>query len=80
MIQSGALIVLAVVGRVIIGLLTTITIFAGAMEIAFAGFVREKLDRIIAMLMFIIFPPTFAVFLTGYFLVHSCLAKARVKD
>ncbi len=80
MTQSDVLIILAVAGLVIIGLLATIAIFAGAMAIAFAGFVQEKLEPIIAILMFIVFPPTFAVFLTGYFLVHSGLAEALFKD
>ncbi len=80
MTQSDILIVLAVAGLIIIGLLATIAIFAGAMAITFTGFVQEKLDPIIAILMFVVVPPTFAVFLTGYFLIHSGLAEALFKN
>lgn len=68
------IIVVAVIGLVIVG---WVLYLAAGLVLAFTAFVME-LPTIVTVLMFIVFPPTFIVFLVGLAFIRFGIADALV--
>lgn len=73
--MSETVVVALVAAVLVIGVLLWIVYVAAASILAFTAFVMG-LPTILAILMFIIFPPTFVVFLIGYGMIKFGIADS----
>ena len=57
----------------VIALIAWLSFIASALTVIFTEFVM-RLPLVISLLMFVLFPPTLIVFLSGFFMIHSGIA------
>lgn len=77
--MSDTVVVVLVAAFIIIGVIAWIVQIAAASILAFTAFVMG-LPTVLAILMFIIFPPTFVVFLIGYGLIKFGIAEKMFEE
>ena len=77
--MSETVVVVLVAAVIIIGVVVWIVQIAAASILAFTAFVMG-LPTVLAILMFIIFPPTFVVFLIGYGLIKFGVAEKMFEE
>jgi hypothetical protein len=67
--------VLCVAVVIVLGLMVWLAIFASKVAMVFTMFVQLKLHPMLSVLIFVIFPPSFFVFIVGLALIHFGYAE-----
>ncbi len=79
MATSEIWIIVGVIALIAVGVVVWLAVLASALTIAFTGFVM-RLPIFISLIMFVLFPPTLIVFLSGYAMIEFGFADKMLGD